>query len=133
MIIREEWDRLRLWGPQIFKAPWYRPIGISEVVDWTQPTYDTIIFTPECDPEVYYPNVYINIWDVLWRWTCQDCYAASGDRYAFKTDWEKREDLGGQGRRDVGGFSGPTRKQQDQMADHARQHSIMWSWVKGLK
>ncbi len=133
MITREDWDKFRLWGPSIFKCPWYRPIGINEAVDWAQPTYDTIIFTPECDQSVYWPDVYINVWDVPWRWTCQDCYAASGDRLAFKTDWEKREDLGGQGRRDVGGFSEPTRKQQDQMSDHAKQHSIMWSWAKGLK
>ena len=133
MIVCEEWDKFRLWGPRVFKAPWYRPIGVNEKWDpWC--SYDVIIFTPECDPDVHDFNVYINIWDVPWRWTCQSCYAASGDdRSIFKTDWEKREHLGGQGSKDVGGFSEPSRKQQDQMSDHAKQHSIMWSWARGLK
>ena len=134
MIIREEWDNFRFDGPRPFKSPWYRPIGVNEVVDWTQPTYDTITFIPECDDSVHDPEVYVKVWDVPFRWYCQDCYAASGDqRNIFKTKWAKREDLGGKGNRNFGGFSEPTYTQALEMADHARQHAIMWSWAKGLK
>ena len=134
MIIREEWDKLRIDGPRIFRCPFYRPIGLNEDIDLSKPLYDVIYFSPEPNQDAYSPDVYIKVWDVPWRWYCQTCYMSCGDRrHVFSTDWVKREDLGGKGNRNLGGFSEPTRTQQDQMADHAQQHSIMFAWAKGLK
>ena len=134
MIVREEWDNFRFDGPRLFKAPWYRPIGINETFDPAAIMYDVITFVPESDPQVHDPVVYINVWDVPFRWRCQDCIAASGDSKAvFATKWAKREDLGGKGNRNFGGFSEPTYAQSLEMADHARQHAIMYSWAKELK
>ena len=134
MIVREEWDNFRFDGPRPFKAPWYKPIGINEPLDPTKAMYDTIIFVPEMDPRVNEPDVYIKVWDVPFRWRCQDCIMASGDyRGVFATKYARREDLGGKGNRNLGGFSEPTYVQSLEMADHARQHAIMYSWAKGLK
>jgi hypothetical protein len=134
MIVREEWEDSRLAGPRPFEAPWYRPMGINEAFDPSKPTYDVITFCPEYEQSVHDPDVYIKVWDIPWRWYCQDCYAAGGNRdHAFHTKWAKREDLGGKGNRNFGGFCEPTYTQSLEMADHARQHAIMWSWAKGLK
>jgi hypothetical protein len=134
LIVREEWDNFRFDGPRPFRAPWYRPIGINEPLDATKVMYDTITFVPECDPRVNDPDVYVEVWDVPFRWICQDCHAACGDkRNIFSTKWERREDLSGKGTRNVGGFSEPTYEQQQEMNVHARQHAIMWTWAKGLK
>lgn len=135
MIIRDEWDRLSVGTPQIYRVPWYRPLGIKdEPHDPSTVWCDQIIFAPEYDTDVHFPDCFIRVWDVPWRWYCQDCYAACGDRRdVFKTDWVRREDLGGKGSRETGGFSEATHDQQRQMNEHAKQHSIMWAWAKGLK
>ena len=74
------------------------------------------------------------VWDVPWRWKCWSCYAACGeDRHLFKTIWARREDLGERGGRDRGGWCTPSSFQQDEIREHAKQHEIMWSWVRGLK
>lgn len=134
MIVREKFDKYRFDGPRPVSVPWYRPIGINEPFDPSKVMYDTITFTPEIDPQVHDLDVYVKVWDVPFRWRCQDCIVASGDyRDAFATKWAKREDLGGKGNRNFGGFSEPTYPQRLEMADHARQHAIMYSWAKGLK
>lgn len=134
MIIREEWDKFRFDGPRPFKAAWYRPIGINELPSPADTLYDVITFSPECDESAFDPDVYLKIWDVPFRWYCQDCFAACGNKdRIFKTKWERREDLGGKGNRNFGGFSEPTQAQFLEMNEHAKQHSIMWSWAKGLK
>jgi hypothetical protein len=134
MIVREEFDRYRFDGPRPVPVPWYRPIGINEPFDSSKVTYDIITFTPEIDPQVHDLDVYVKVWDVPFRWVCQDCVLASGDyKDVFHTKWAKRENLGGKGNRNFGGFSEPTYVQQLEMQDHARQHAIMYSWAKGLK
>lgn len=133
-IVRDEWDRSHLGTPQIYRVPFFRPIGVTEEPLGSTVRCDQIIFAPEYDTDVHFPDYFIKVWDVPWRWYCQDCYAACGDRRdVFKTDWVRREDLGGKGSRETGGFSEATHDQQRQMNEHAKQHSIMWAWAKGLK
>ena len=135
MIIREEFDRFRLEPPRTFYYPWYRPLrgGIDKELPPIG-EMDRILFTPEFDERVQEPNVYIKVWDVPWRWVCQSCYAACGsDRYLFKTSWVRREDLGERGDRDRGGWCAPAYSQEEQIRQHAKQHEIMWAWVRGLK
>ena len=134
MIVRDEFDMVRFDGPRPYRIPIFRPLGINEDLDPSVAVTNQIIFCPEYDTDVHSPEVYIKVWDVPWRWCCQDCYGASGDRRdIFKTDWARREDLGGKGNRNAGGFNEATYNQQQQMNQHAKQHSIMWSWAKGLK
>lgn len=137
MIIREEYDKFRLNGPLIYKIPWYRPTNSQEVqfaLSGSSVIYDVLVFVPELDTSVYDPNVYVKVWDVPWRWYCQSCLAACGDqRNIFKTKWVKREHLEGQGGRDRGGFDSPDFLQRDQMTEHAKQHTIMFQWAKGIK
>lgn len=134
MIVREEFDKYRFDGPRPAWIPWYRRLGPYEDFDPSKIHEDKITFLPEIDDRVHDPDVYIKVWDVPFRWACQDCIMASGDyRNVFHTKWERREDLGGKGNRDKGGFSEPTYEQQLEMKDHARQHAIMYSWAKGLK
>jgi len=58
-----------------------------------------------------------------YRYRCLSCYEASGDSGCFCTQSEQLQRL----------KDGPTQDQQSQMADHAKQHSIMYAWAKGLK
>lgn len=135
MVIREKFDHIRLEPPRPFYYPWYRPLrgGIDEDLPPIGET-DRILFVPEFDERVLEPNAYIKVWDVPWRWKCWSCYAACGeDRHLFKTIWARREDLGERGGRDRGGWCTPSSFQQDEIREHAKQHEIMWSWVRGLK
>ena len=60
----------------------------------------------------------------LYRYYCESCYYASGERErVFRTTPASTEKM----------KDGPTKEQQEQMSDHSRQHEIMWQWAKGLE
>jgi hypothetical protein len=111
----------------IYKVPWFRPYPVGEQIPGAEVRIDAIIFQMEL------ANL-LN-WDYLdyhdrpdrqkfpYRFRCLSCYAASGDNDSFRTQCEQLQRL----------KDGPTQEQQDQMSDHARQHTIMYSWAKGLK
>jgi hypothetical protein len=82
---------------------------------------DSIIFKLEHDG-VYFP---VPEWEYnQYRYRCMSCFAACGlERDTFKTTFARAKFL----------KDGPTQEQQDQMSDHARQHSIMYLWAKGVK
>jgi hypothetical protein len=86
-----------------------------------------LTFQPEYDQQVHYPDTRVHVLDVPWRWYCEDCHYASGDtRDIFKTVWQLRRQL-------TDWRTSPTSFQQDEIYTHAKQHQIMWSWVRGLK
>lgn len=134
-VVRGDLDYARLGGIMPYRVPVFRPLlGVNEEIDITIPTILYITFAPEYDQDVHQMGVYVKVWDIPWRWYCQDCYASGGDRRdVFATDWARREDLEGKGSRESGGFSEATYDQQQQMNKHGRQHSIMWAWARGLK
>lgn len=137
MIVYEDYDRHKLYGPRPWKYCFYRPVGLTQGLDQayaTTVTNNILFFAPEFDEEVLRPDAYVKVWDVPWRWYCQSCLAASGNyRDLFRTDYARRENLLGQGNREHGGWDTPTVQQQDQMVAHAKQHEIMYAWAKGLK
>ena len=110
----------------IWKVPWYRPIGVNEPLD-TIAYYDVLLFQLESP-------ILLN-WDYFdrhdqpdpqkfpYRYKCMSCYAASGSNDVFSTQSEQKQSL----------KDGPTQEQQDQMSDHARQHTIMWAWARSLE
>jgi hypothetical protein len=107
----------------IYKVGWLRPCPIGDGTSVPQPcaplNMDVIIF------QLYCPD-WMRTDDhetkrVQYR--CMDCYAASGNPEAFTTGSAFATRM----------KDGPTDKQQGQMIDHARQHSIMWSWAKSLE
>lgn len=56
-----------------------------------------------------------------YEYVCASCYAACGyQKSCFTTSWASRNNM----------RKGPTDKQQDQMRDHADQHSIIWNWAR---
>ena len=111
----------------IWKVPWFLPRFVDEQIPGAEVRIEAIIFRLE-------PAVLLN-WDYVdrhdrtdsqkfpYRYRCLSCYAASGDEDGFRTQCEQLQRL----------TDGPTEKQQSQMADHAKQHSIMYAWAKGLK
>jgi len=111
----------------IYKVPWFRPYPVGEQIPGAEVRIDAIIFQME-SPAVL-------VWDYLdrhgrpdrqkfpYRYRCLSCYAASGDEDGFRTQCEQLQRL----------TDGPTEEQQSQMADHAKQHSIMYAWARGLK
>ena len=136
MIVRSEWDRPRLNGPLPYYYTLCFPLlgGTLESDPSKVVEPHRLVFVPEYDERVHEPDIYINVWDVPWRWICQSCYMATGsDRGIFKTDWVKREHLGERGDRNRGGWFAPSDSQQQQISDHGRQHQIMWSWARSLK
>jgi hypothetical protein len=60
-----------------------------------------------------------------YRYKCSDCFLAAGaaEDEVFATDFAEAKDI----------EDGPTEEQSKQINKHAKQHQIMWSWVKGLK
>ena len=98
---------------------WLRPVPLGPVgtvpsPEGPLPRLDRITFRIE--PESLIAND-------RYRYICMDCYSASGSREAFSTDCAYIRDM----------KHGPTPSQQSQIGNHARQHSIMWSWAKSLE
>jgi len=120
---------VRLHPPQVVYYPLLvsSVCGISETDLIKGPQVLRLVFNPESFPDVHFPDNETYVLNVPWRWVCEDCHYACGDtRDIFKTDWAAREALGNFGET-------PTSTQTEQMAQHAKQHSIMLSWAKGLK
>lgn len=127
MIIRDEYSYLiRRETPRPTYYPVMLPISSygNGLYTGAEATVRKLTFHPEVDERVHYPDVYVNEEDIPYRWGCLDCYSASGDRNAFVTDWEKIKDLV---------WGQPSPRQMDEIREHAKQHQIIWSWVRGLE
>ena len=114
--------------PQPAYAPVYLPFhwGITETNPAIVLDSPRITLLPEYNNGVHDPDIKIHVLDVPWRYYCESCHYAFGNkRGVFHTDWTSRRSLGLEGM--------PSRHQMDQINDHAKQHSIMWSWAKGLE
>lgn len=109
----------------IWKIPILLPVGIqqTEFEISSRRFYDppVIIFQLQHDG-IYLP---VSEWENnQYRYRCLSCYCACGsDKHCFVTRFEKAQHL----------KEGPTVQQRNQMSEHAKQHTIMYSWVKGLK
>lgn len=105
-------------------VPWLRdfPGLLDKDFDPAGIQVNALIFQLEHDGTTFQP---VGNWDEnRYRYRCMGCYVACGSKEnSFTTGFEKQGDL----------KDGPTNYQQDEMSDHARQHSIMWTWAKGLK
>ena len=106
----------------IYREPWSRPISINEssINESFSPSvcqYDYILLRIESsDPLTWGEKAF-------YRYTCLTCYAASGNLDVFSTSWRTPTEM----------EEGPTAQQVEEIRDHAKQHSIMYSWAKGLK
>jgi hypothetical protein len=134
MIVREEFDIIRLEEPRIYTYQLcLYPIGGFQEEPYLQAKISDqkIIFAPEYNEEADNPDVYMKVWDVPWRWYCQTCYCASGHRkHVFATIWARRKELCGTKR---GGGDEPSYLQRNDMYDHVRQHEIMYRWARSIK
>ena len=113
---------------RLYKIPWSRPIPLGEYA-LSPVQYDCILFQLESASGTGVKWDYVDrlgrgdAQKFPFRYRCLSCYMASGSGDSFSTQCEQRHLF-----RD-----GPTEAQKDQMSEHARQHSIMWAWAKGLK
>ena len=84
-------------------------------------TVSKILFELEHDGILRHVDEWEN---AQYRYYCVDCYLACGDRRnVFSTCFEEARNI----------KDGPSIRQLDQIRSHAKQHEIMWSWVRGLK
>lgn len=58
--------------------------------------------------------------DTMYQYICVDCWAATGDKNSFTSSWAKLSELA-------------TEDQQQEMSDHAKQHSVIWAWVNSIE
>jgi hypothetical protein len=108
----------------VWRVPWLRnfPGPIDKPWRTEELQVSALVFQLEHDGTTFQPVA--NWEENRYRYRCMDCYLASGSKEdSFTTGFEKAADL----------KTGPTNYQMDEMSDHARQHSIMWSWARSLK
>ncbi len=113
----------------VWKVPWFRHLAVSndEGVSYTSSIVDVLCFGIE-------PVNLLN-WEYSdrrgipdrrkfpYRYRCLSCLQASGREDCFVTQVEALERM-----KDT-----PTKEQQEQMSNHAQQHSIMYQWAKGVE
>ena len=102
-----------------YRVPVYQSVAIGQLDQFdpimSVPMY--ITFTPELvefDANLNY----------VYRFRCQDCYAASGNPEAFTTSAHRVKDM-------PKDHAHPDQEQE--MNEHGRQHGIMWAWARSIK
>ena len=109
-----------IWKTYIYLS--YRDQIGKDASEWRVQTSGDIIFRVSSPTWGTVPAT--NPDSNLYHYLCETCHYSSGNPdEVFRTSADFAKNM----------KNGPTGDQQIQMSVHARQHSIMWSWVKSLE
>ena len=94
------------------------PYEVGGPYDWVPAPWTRVEIVFCLCPDVLYDPL------SKYHYYCKSCYATVGNKEdVFRTSSEYSESM----------VKIPTSLQQGQMAQHAKQHSIMWKWVRGME